>query len=324
MTMRAGLDDALTGLLLQRALPAFPEHILSGELATVLARCRRRSSRIIQDAAALLAAAGCHAGSAGLTPTATAGLTGWLTDLETSDALVHEVWQEHRGAVLFALDYVAGCPVAWGLPEAAGARSALLDVLLFECRRQVADRHGTSFRVFERSIKALSILLATAGEGPAHRLLVEVEARLPTLCQRQWSEVRQWAGGLRQHGWHWPGEALPPSDGPSPVVPPALEVPFGILCGRPPRSVVRELARMFRAAAGADLRLYDRAPLAVAFTALLLDELKQCLGREPIEWDSRLPELAARDWALPVEHLAQAWLANGVGVPGPSLAYLPN
>jgi hypothetical protein len=304
------LDDVLTALLLQRSLPGFPGRCLPGELEGVLARCGERSSLIAQDAAALLAAAGCHTGPAGLSAAAISGLTGWLADLERSEALVQEVWLKHRGAVLFALDWVARCPAAWGFPEAAAARSALLDLVLFEGRLQVRDRQGISFRVFERSVEALSADLERAGSGAAGRLLEEVAGRLPDLESRDWNEVRSWASQLRPRGWHWPGELPPQKAGPAPAIRVVLDVPFSILCGQPPRPVVRELDRMFRAAAGTDLRLYDRAPLMVAFTALQLDELAGRLGREPVEWYGRLPELAGRDWVLPVEHLAHAWLAS--------------
>jgi len=310
------LNHLLNSLLLDRARTAFPRGPFHSTLNGVLAICGRHGELILQDAAAFLVVSAAQASRYTLPWLDTArGCAVWLSALATHEDVVAEVWRTNRGAVLFGLVAAGIASDGWAIPRGEETVAALVNLLFAERRRAVPDRKGISFRVFERTMEGLGkeLLAARGLEGRRREVMGSVPDHVHDLLRSDWDRVRTWATGLRGQPWHWPGES------PAPGIPiraredaARLDISFVGLCPTSPHSLVIRLAGMYDSAAESDLRLYDSAPLAVAFTSLLLDQLTAIAGDVPAGVETALLALASRDWNALVDGAAlSAFSAKG-------------
>jgi hypothetical protein len=286
------LNDWLTGWLLDRASVCRMGQEVPVPLTRAVARCRRHGPLCGQDAAVAVLALLTRAGPSAPVAAPVAGLAGWLTALARRAEVAQDVWLRHRGAVLFALECVAWTAAPWALPEGEAARAALPDLLVCEAGVRVSDRHGVSFRVFERTMEALAQALAGADRDAQRCLLRATAERVAGFRPADWPALRAWAASLRRSALYWPGQPRPPECGEGQSL--QQGVPFGCLRPGPWPPVLAALRDRFAREAGSDLRLYDEAPVSVAVAALLRDEVASAGPAEA--FDRLLPALVDFGW----------------------------
>ena|GEM_PF-4849185 len=235
-------------LLLERARLADPTGA-EGLLAEVERHAPHAPSMRDDVAMALLAGAG--SGDADLV----AGIGAWVRTAIRDTGVRDRLWHAHRGVILFLLEAAAQRPSAWCLPAADAVVLRILELALREERVSEARPGGVSFDIVEGFANDVARRLRAAPN--AEQVLVAARDELKGIEELPWPEVRRRSatrGGL-----------LRTSGGA-----PSLGVPFESACPPPWVPGVTALARRFLTAARADVSLYDRAPLAVALSAIAL------------------------------------------------------